>query len=488
MTERMTKEGLWSEIQKNSPAATEPTDAIALSELEPVQESVEPTDATTSPDLEPEQPPTEPTSVDVIVPSELEPVQEPVESTPTDATAPSDLEPMQEPTESIEAAIVELPQSEVIPAQEIIGDTEQVGESQELTTPVELPAKNALSEAVRSVAAPRKRIGFDRYTFTGLSSELEKDVIAAVPVLGEMALLGQSTVLYAPPNTGKTLIMLHLLMEAANNKYINISSVYYFNMDDSGMGLLEKVKIAEEFGFQTIAEGLLKNFKVADFNRIIEEMIDSNQCVNVVIILDTLKRFVDLMDKKRASQFTAMIRRFTFSGGTFIGLAHTNKLRNKSGKLVPSGTSDIGDDFDCTYVLDKVREEDGYAYVQFENTKLRGDVAKFATYRYTNDSTVSYNEKVLSVECVNPNEDMSFQEATQQKAEAVIIKALKVAINEGFDSKMVLANSYVANDVGLSRAKMLKIIEQYTGDDITQHNWKATAGAHNKHTLTVLIA
>ena len=58
MTERMTKEGLWSEIQKNSPAATEPTDAIALSELEPVQESVEPTDATTSPDLEPEQPPT----------------------------------------------------------------------------------------------------------------------------------------------------------------------------------------------------------------------------------------------------------------------------------------------------------------------------------------------------------------------------------------------------------------------------------------------
>lgn len=438
--------------------------------------------------------PVKPTSSNTIAPSELVPEQEPVELTFVDVPPT---------TEQIEPAIVlELPQSEVEP----ISDAEQAVDEQqqsevtpapvaeqELTIPVvqefiELPPINALAEAVSSVVEPRKRNGFDRYTLTGLSSELEKDVIAAVPVLGEMALLGQSTALYAPPNTGKTLITLKLLMDAANNKYINISSVYYFNMDDSGIGLLEKVRIAEEFGFQTIAEGLLKNFKVTDFNRIIQEMIDNNQCLNVVIILDTLKRFVDLMDKKRASQFTAMIRRFTSSGGTFIGLAHTNKLRNKSGKLVPSGTSDVGDDFDCTYVLDKVREAEGYAYVQFENTKLRGNVPKFATYRYINDSSVPYNERVLSVECVNPNEDMSFQEVEKQKAEAVIIEALKVAINEGFNSKMVLANSYVAKAVGLSRAKMLNLIDKYTGDDITQHHWSVTVGERNKHIFTVLIA
>ena len=430
--------------------------------------------------------PVKPTSSDAVAPSELVPEQEPVELTFVDVPPT---------TEQIEPAFVlELPQSEVEP----ISDAEQAVDEQQQsevtpapvteTTPIELPAINALAGAIKLEVEPRKRNGFDRYTLTGLSSELEKDVIAAVPVLGEMALLGQSTALYAPPNTGKTLITLKLLMDAANNKYINISSVYYFNMDDSGIGLLEKVRIAEEFGFQTIAEGLLKNFKVADFNRIIQEMIDSNQCVNVVIILDTLKRFVDLMDKKRASQFTAMIRRFTSSGGTFIGLAHTNKLRNKSGKLVPSGTSDVGDDFDCTYVLDKVREADGYAYVQFENTKLRGNVPKFATYRYTNDSSVPYNERVLSVECVNPNEDMSFQEVEKQKAEAVIIEALKVAINEGFNSKMVLANSYVAKAVGLSRAKMLNLIDKYTGDDITQHHWSVTVGERNKHIFTVLIA
>ena len=488
MTERMTKEGLWSEIQKNSPAATEPTDAIALSELEPVQESVEPTDATTSPDLEPEQPPTEPTSVDVIVPSELEPVQEPVESTPIDATAPSELEPMQEPTEatpteSIEAAIVELPQSEVIPAQEIIGDAEQVGESQELPTPVELPAKKAVS----SVVAPRKRNGFDRYSLTGLSSELEKDVSTAVPVLGEMVLSGECSVLYAPPNTGKTLILLNLLMEAAIKKCFNISSLYYFNMDDSGIGMIEKLRIAEEFGFQGLADGRL-GFKATDFNRIIHDMIDSNQCKGIIVILDTLKRFVDLMDKKKASQFTTMIRQFTSLGGTFIGLAHANKNLSSSGDVVYSGTSDIVDDIDCAYTLKRIREEDGYVYVQFKNIKRRSNVPLYSTYRYTNDSAASYNEKVLSVECVNPNEDVSFQEATQQKAETVVIEALKAAIHKGFDSKMALANSYVAKEVGLSRAKMLKIIEKYTGDDISQHHWGVTVIGNNKHIFTVLVA
>ena len=51
----------------------------------------------------------------------------------------------------------------------------------------------------------------DQYSLKGSSSELEKNVVPASFFLGEIALTGQSTVIYAAPNTGKTLLGLNLM-------------------------------------------------------------------------------------------------------------------------------------------------------------------------------------------------------------------------------------------------------------------------------------
>ena len=102
----------------------------------------------------------------------------------------------------------------------------------------------------------------DQYSLKGSSSELEKNVVPASFFLGEIALTGQSTVIYAAPNTGKTLLGLNLIMGSKVNK----SKLYYLNLDDTAEGLVTKLKIAEEYGFHMLVDGH-KGFEKNNFSK-----------------------------------------------------------------------------------------------------------------------------------------------------------------------------------------------------------------------------
>jgi len=115
----------------------------------------------------------------------------------------------------------------------------------------------------------------DKYSLRGRSDELEKSVADSVHVLGEFALLGQATILYAAPNTGKTLIALSLLTDAVKEGRVDPSKVYYLNMDDTSQGLLEKVRIADEFGFHMLAEGH-RDFSASEFLSIVRGLIETD--------------------------------------------------------------------------------------------------------------------------------------------------------------------------------------------------------------------
>lgn len=145
-------------------------------------------------------------------------------------------------------------------------------------------------------------IGFKQFSLTGKSAELEAEALEQVPVLESIALLGQWTAIYARHNTGKTLIVLSLLGDTIRKNSIKASDVYYFNLDDTQHGLTEKLKIAEELGFHVLCDGY-EGFKVADFIPHIEEVCRNNQARGMVLILDTLKKFTDLMDKRSVSRW-----------------------------------------------------------------------------------------------------------------------------------------------------------------------------------------
>jgi hypothetical protein len=324
----------------------------------------------------------------------------------------------------------------------------------------------------------------DQYSLKGQAAEIEKNTVDDRHVLGLVALQGQATAIFAAPNTGKTLIMLCLLIEAIKNRRLSPNLVYYLNMDDTSKGLLEKLRIAEEYGFHVLAEGY-REFTAREFLNIVVNLVENDQAKGVVIILDTLKKFVNVMDKSQVSYFTRIIRQFVVKGGTLITLAHTNKNPGANGKPVYGGTSDILDDYDCAYTLAAVSHENGQKVVAFENIKRRGNVVETAAYRYSTDPGLSYHEILLSVEPFDDVQLEPLKQAEVIKSDAVLIDAVISCTNAGINTKMLLAEA-AAERAGVSRRKALQIIEKYTGDSPSEHRWTFTVGARGAKVYVLL--
>lgn len=326
----------------------------------------------------------------------------------------------------------------------------------------------------------------DKYSLRGKSGEIEKQAIEAVPVLGQIALRGQATVLYAAPNTGKTLITLNLLVDAIQNSRVNPSMVYYLNMDDTSSGVVEKLRIAEEYGFHMLAEGH-RDFSANQFLGHIAEMVEQDQAHGVVIILDTLKKFVNLMDKAKSSSFTKVVRQFVMKGGTLVALAHTNKMPGQNGKPVYGGTSDIMDDFDCAYTLAPITPKAGSSekVVEFENKKRRGNVVPNAAYSYSIQSGTPYTDILLSVQPVDEIQLEPMKQAEQLASDAEVINTVIACIVEGINTKMNLVDG-VAKRAGVSKKSALQIIDKYTGDDPAKYMWTYSVHARGAKVYALL--
>lgn len=319
----------------------------------------------------------------------------------------------------------------------------------------------------------------DRFSLNGRSEELRKAAVEQVSILGELALQGQATVWYAEPNSGKTLLALKLLIDGIESRKINPEKIYYLNLDDTGMGLCEKVEIAEDYGFHMLAEGY-QGFSAKNFIAIVRELILENQANGIIVIADTIKKLVDMMKKDKCSDFSVDIRKFVLNGGTFIALAHTNKNK-RDGKPVPCGTSDIRDDFDCAYTIDTVTRNtaSGEKVVEFENIKRRGNVADQVAYGYSTRRDIGYAALLHSVRPVDLKQIEPIRQAEQLRSDGELITLATACITEGIASKMLLAKA-ISERSGVSRSTALSIVERYTGNDPTRHRWQAKRGAHGK--------
>lgn len=139
-------------------------------------------------------------------------------------------------------------------------------------------------------------------------------------------------------------------MKAQEQGNFDNMRVFYINADDSRKGLIDKASILSSAGVETLCPGY-NGFKNQEFLNMIRRLNSEGKSSNVAFVLDTVKKFTDLMDKKMTRQFGIAIGEFIAHGGTFIGLANTNKHRDESKKLVYSGTTDLLEDVNCTLYL-----------------------------------------------------------------------------------------------------------------------------------------
>jgi hypothetical protein len=219
----------------------------------------------------------------------------------------------------------------------------------------------------------------------------------------------------------------------------------------------------------------------------LSELVKQGNARGKILILDTVKKFTDLMHKEKSSKFGECVRQFVSHGGTAIMLAHTNKHRDDENKVVYSGTTDLVDDADCAYTLDVVTEEkaNGLRTVQFTNFKSRGDVTSEAVYRYDFADGTTYRERLNSVEEVGQTER---QEAEKRKRLDMVldknrsaVEIIKECIGEGIINKTELIQQAHERS-GITKAKIRAALSDHTGSSISDDQfWHVNVKDKNAH-------
>ena len=324
-----------------------------------------------------------------------------------------------------------------------------------------------------------------KFSMQGQAEVMRKQMLDDVFVLANLALLGQATTIYARANTGKTLLVLWMLIQSIIAGRIKGENVIYINADDTYTGFIQKLELAEKYGFHMLMPNQ-NGFDPQAMQGYLRQMIDHDTARNSIVVLDTLKKFTDLMDKKAGSGFMSRVREFIAAGGTVISLAHTNKNKNGEGKSVFCGTSDVVDDCDCVYILDAVNTTDSLKVVLFENIKNRGNVAKELAVSYSVAQGETYLQMFDSVKVSTE------EEASQAKVEIAVNAELNhdkdaiEAITEVLETKqgscaktelLKLAHGLTC----VSRRLLGKILEKYTGS-----LWVKSTGDKNLHSYQLI--
>jgi len=324
------------------------------------------------------------------------------------------------------------------------------------------------------------------YSLTGRLKQLKREAREQVRLLDGLALMGQATVFFAAPNTGKTLLVLWLLIEAIKEGRIDPALVFYLNCDDSLNGLIQKVELAEKYGFHMVAEGY-QGFEARKFIALLHELIANDQARGVVIVLDTLKKFTDLMDKRTSAVFMTVIRKFVLKGGTAVLLAHTNKNPGPDGKPVFAGTTDVRDDVDCAYIMWATDDPDSdKRVVQFENRKSRGDVRQQAAFAYRATDSLSYMDRLSSVRSVDEPEVAKVEVSAAIRADDELVAVAKACIREGVVKRMDLIAA-IAQRSKCGRRSAEQLLDKYTGKEPRQHHWNYSVQARGAKVYHLLV-
>ena len=330
-----------------------------------------------------------------------------------------------------------------------------------------------------------------KYSITGESQALRQQMLDDAFVLKNIALLGQWTTIFAAPGSGKTLLTMWLLIEALENNLLDGDNIFYINSDDNYRGIIEKTELAEKSGFHIIAPNQ-KGFNSSEIPNLMLQLAETGEAKGVVFVLDTLKKFLDIMQKKDATEFGIISRNFVSAGGTLICLAHTNKHAAADGRPIPGGTSDVRDDSDCVYLLNKITGQlyEEEVAVEFINDKSRGDVAEKVSFSYSRRYGQTYEELINTVKRIENDEledlKQSKLNAQQLEADEEIISSVGNSIKAGITSKAAIIK-FVNQETGITQRKISKVLGDRTGNIYRLgHRWSVETGAHNKNKYSLL--
>ena len=154
---------------------------------------------------------------------------------------------------------------------------------------------------------------------------------------------GLITVYPSPANGGKTAIFTHAACKLADEGF----EVFYINADASPSQLKDQQVKAGKHGFNILAPDAKDAGGVRGLlDRLTALSKMDVSLTKLVLVVDVLKKFVDMLSKGELKAFINLTRKLVAKGGTVCLLAHTNKYLSSEGKLVYEGTADLRNDID----------------------------------------------------------------------------------------------------------------------------------------------
>lgn len=267
-------------------------------------------------------------------------------------------------------------------------------------------------------------------------------------------------VLCAEPNAGKTTIMNWVCSQVSEE-----TDVTYVNMDCSGGDLKQYQNFARDNGFALV------NFDITGTQdtTFFEALEACESLHNQLIVIDTLKKCVDLMGKSSVKIFMKYLRAMCNKGATFVLLAHTNKHKDKDGLPVFEGVGDIRSDCDELIYLIPGDRQDGSKIVTTVPDKTR-EIFEPITFSINPDRSVSLTGYV------------DLLAAQAREVDNPTIAAIIDALTSGLTVQKDLVKA--CETIGVGRRRATKVLERYTTGQAPL--WSRTKGDNNswQYTLT----
>ena len=263
-------------------------------------------------------------------------------------------------------------------------------------------------------------------------------------LVDNLVIKGHLSAFPAPANGGKTLLFMELARELAEENL-----VVYINMDISGVGSKKHWQQAEESGIHWVTPDL----KGSNINKLMSSLYASplEDLKNTVIIIDTLKKLTDMIDKRKSKSLYKSLRRLTSKGATVICLCHTNKYKDADDNLIYEGTGDLRSDVDNMIYLEPFHEGTKLRSLSTRPDKVRGAFEPI-TFEFDDDRRLSVADEFTDT-------NVLVQIAKDQQ----YIDEVSEAISSGSVSQVNIVK-FMNETHGRNAKRVRRILADYGGD------------------------
>ena len=306
--------------------------------------------------------------------------------------------------------------------------------------------------------------------FTISEEELKNMEAIETNIIDGVLFEGQIASIVGRPGGGKTVLAKSWAIEMARSGY----KVFYIYEDADMKGYKAMADTAQEYGFivaasfthvgqtaQTILAGMsaMANEKGSSLNK-------------MVFILDTLKKFTEVLSKSDNKKFYSLLRELTHKGASVLLLAHANKYLNENGDLVYEGTGDALADIDAMYYLyddgNKLAEEKRFGTLVYEKGRALSAV-KRVSYRF---NLQQYLAEKLEEPVDTRKMAVQYQMIEHRKDEISVIKKL-LALAACSQKELV---HIMSEETAISREKAVTLLRALDGI-----LWISSMGGDRKH-------